>query len=147
MPESDRPLFAGLKGELGRTKADLTRMLQLRWELARLELGAASSTIMWLGIFLVVAVVMVLVALPVLVISLAGWLDRVWQLPYGLPWSLVLGLALAVGGLLLAWLAWRRFRRDFTGLEETIAELREDVVWFEEWTGRNAHEEANSPDS
>jgi hypothetical protein len=35
--------------------------------------------------------------------------------------------------ILLAWSARRRYRREFTGLRETLEELREDMEWLREW--------------
>ena len=50
-------------------------------------------------------------------------------------------MGLLVAAALVAWLAWRRFRRRFVGLEETLEELREDLVWLQEWGGQNEHEQ------
>jgi hypothetical protein len=37
-------------------------------------------------------------------------------------------------------LAWRSFRRRFTGLRETFEELREDTVWIGEWMKKDEGE-------
>jgi hypothetical protein len=37
-------------------------------------------------------------------------------------------------------LAWRRFRRNFIGLRETLEELREDVLWLKEKSGEQETE-------
>ncbi len=145
MAEPDRPLLAALKDELARGGADLGRMVALRWQLARLEWDDATAAIKRLGVPLAAAGVMALAVLPVLVICLADWLNGAWPLA-GVRWALVLGLLLAVVAGVVGWLAWRRFRREFVGLEETMEELREDVVWLKEWTGHELDDDASRPD-
>ena len=49
---------------------------------------------------------------------------------------LVAGAMLLLLAPLVGWLAWRRFRRRFLGLEQTIEELREDAAWLREWLER-----------
>ena len=36
----------------------------------------------------------------------------------------------------VGWLAWRRFRRHFVGLEESLEVLREDRAWIDALMGR-----------
>jgi len=55
-----------------------------------------------------------------------GTAPTVW--PSGFAGALLL-LSLSVGCA-----AWRRFRRRFLGLRETIEELREDAEWLREKT-------------
>jgi len=49
---------------------------------------------------------------------------------------------LLVAGLVVGWAAWRRFRRQRVMLRETLEELREDLVWLEEWLGHTDRRDA-----
>jgi len=136
MADPDRPLFADARAELTRLAGDVRRMAGLRWRLARLELDASARRLQRLGMLLAAAAVMVFTSLPILVVAGA------WLLPQparpGFLWAV--GGALLLGGflgLVAGWRAWRRFRRERFGLEETMEELREDLVWLEEWMGRD----------
>jgi hypothetical protein len=139
MAEVDRPLWGALRDEIGSLRADLREMAALRWELARLEVAESFGNLKRLAIVLPVAGVMVITALPILAVAasevLAGRLgvDRI-------GWLLILGVGLLVGGLAIGYLAWRRFRRRFTGIEQTLEELREDVVWLKDFTARTAED-------
>jgi len=139
MADPDRPLFADAQAELARLAADLRRMAGLRWQLARLELDASASRLARLAILLAAASVMVFTSLPILVVAGACLLPEAFR-PYFL-WA-VGGALLCAGvlGLVAAWQAWRRLRRERFGLEETLEELREDLVWLEEWISRGDEE-------
>ncbi len=72
---------------------------------------------------------MLLAVLPLAVVSLSDVLDGVGHIARA-GW-----LAIFAGGLLIValaggYLAWRRFRRRFTGLQETLEEIREDLLWL-----------------
>jgi len=132
MDEPERPPVDGLKDGIARLGADLQAMARLRWQLARLEWDAAVGQFRRLAIVLVLAGVAILASVSVFVVAaaelLAGWL--------GGPragWLGLCGTALLVVGIAAAWLARRQFRRHFTGMQETLEELREDAVWIEEW--------------
>ena len=89
-----------------------------------------NCSIAWLA-----AIVLAIAALPVLVVCLADVLDGRAGIHRG-GWLLIFGgglLLLAVAG---GYLAWRRFRRKFVGLRETLEELREDMLWLQEKSGR-----------
>jgi len=120
-----------VRREIGSLAADMREMASLRWELARLELESAIGSIKRLAIAAVMAGLMVLCALPILVVGLAEGLDG-WLGVSRLGWLLIFGLTLLTGGLAGGTLAWRYFRRRFTGFEQSLEELREDLVWFEE---------------
>ena len=139
MADPDRPLFADAQAELARLAGDLRRMAGLRWQLARLELDASARRLQRLAILLAAATGMVLISLPILVVAAAYLLPEAAR-PYFL---LAFGAAVLCGGiagLVAAWRAWRRFRDQRFGLEETLEELREDLVWLEEWIGRGEEE-------
>ena len=139
MADPDRPLLADLKEEVSHIGADLSRMLQLRWQLAHLEFRRAARSVGRLAVVLAAATIMALVALPVLIVWGAGFLDEHFEMAR-VSWLAVIGLGLLAGAVLSGWVAWRRFRRRFVGLEESVEELREDLVWLREWLGRPEHE-------
>jgi len=147
MADPDRPLFADLKAETARLGAELRRMAGLRWRLARLELDAASRSVKWLAIVLAVAAIMLTTGLPLLAVCLAELLAEAAGVAQAW-WLLAFGVLLLIAAALSGWLAWRRFRLRFVGLEETLEELREDLVWLQEWTKRREgadHQEATDP--
>ncbi|MEA1950714.1 MAG: phage holin family protein [Planctomycetota bacterium] len=132
MADSRRPLFSGLQAELGSLVSDIREMAELRWELARLEFTADARATARLLVVLAVALLMTLVALPVLVVSLGSLLDGIWGISQS-GWLCIFGLVLLVTAGIGGFLAWRRFRRNFIGLAETLEELREDMLWLREW--------------
>ena len=135
MDKKDRPLFDVLRNELGTLAADVRKMATLRWELARLELQSDARTVARLAIVWTVSVILALVSLPVLVVALACALDGVFGIPQG-GWLVIFGLGLILIAMLSGISAWRRFRKNFIGLEETLEELHEDMVWLREWNGQ-----------
>jgi len=139
MADPDRPLFDDVKHEVARLAAGFEAMVALRFKLARLEFDAAVGSIKRLGLVWAVAATMGLTALPVLVVGIALLLPLSDAMRAG--FLLLVGLVLIVGAILAGWSAWRRFRREFVGLEESLEELREDLVWVREWAGRSDEEE------
>ncbi|MBN2473370.1 MAG: phage holin family protein [Pirellulales bacterium] len=135
MSEPEQPLLSGLQEEIGSLAADLKQMATLRWQLARLELEAAAKALRRLVITGVVVGVMTLSALPILAVALAQLLHETQGISFA-GWLLILGGGLLFGGILGGYLAWRRFRRRFSGIEQTLEELREDLVWLQQWTDR-----------
>jgi uncharacterized membrane protein YqjE len=136
-------LLDGLKTECQRTAADLRQLALARWQLARLELVAAKTSVQRYGVSLAVAGVLVLVSLPVLVVALVDAMGT----PLGLPrwfWLSVAGVLMLAGAGALAWLARRRFQYEFVGLEETMEEFREDMEWFKEWFGEQGKRDVGS---
>jgi hypothetical protein len=126
-----QPLLADVRAEFGALGGELREMAVARWELARLELQSDLRSAKQLAIAWLAAAVMVLTSLPLLIVCLADALDGCGQIARG-GWLLifVFGLwAVALGG---GFFAWRRFRRRFVGLQETLEELREDLVWLRE---------------
>jgi uncharacterized membrane protein YqjE len=131
MADPDRPLVADAQAELAQLAADLRRMAEIRWQLARLELDSALGQAKRLAIAWGIAAVMLATGLPVAVICVARFLPERAQV----YWLFAFGPVLVLAAILVAWWAWRRFRRKFVGLEETLEELREDQVWCREWLG------------
>lgn len=134
MSDTDRPLLGELREELSGMADDLGRLAKMRLRLAEIELRESAQTAKRFAIWAVASVVLVLTSLPVLVVALSAWLGEVTPLS-AMACSSILGLLLAIAGAAVFWFAWRRFRRDFRGLEQSMEELREDLVWAQEWTG------------
>ena len=135
MTERRRPMLADLKDEIGSLGADLKELGRLRWELANVELREAAGTVKRLAICLLVVGVMAVGALPILVVALAQSLDKRLGIS-STGWLLIFGFGLLIGGAAVGYFAWRRFRRRFAGMEQTIEELREDLVWLKQWSAR-----------
>lgn len=131
MSSPERPLLANLQAELRGLTADVREMLQLRWELARLEIQTDLSSLKRLAFIWGTAIVMALTALPLLATCLAETLDG-WQGIARRSWLLIFGLTLLVAAAICAYGCWRWFRRRFVGLQETLEELREDLEWAKE---------------
>ena len=138
MADPERPLLADLKEEVSRAGSELGEMARLRWQLARLELNESIAQVKRLAIVLAVAAVMALTALPVLVVwaaeTVALHTDDSPFPAHG--WMLIFASALLLIAGLGGFLAYRRFRRQFTGLEQTIEEVREDLIWLRDWVGQ-----------
>ena len=120
-----------LRQELSGMADEVTQLAALRWRLAELELRQSVQTAKRFSIWAIVAAALLLTSLPVFVVALSAWL-----LP-DLAWCWIPALLLAIAGVAIGWLAWRRFRREFRGLEQSIEELREDLVWAKEWSDRS----------
>ena len=134
MPDADRPLLGELRNELAEMTDELVQLATLRLRLAEIELRESAATARRFAVWAAAAVILLLTSLPVFVVALAAWLDGAAELP--VPWNWILGAILATAGAAVGWFAWRRFRRDFRGLEQSLEELREDLVWVKEWGGR-----------
>jgi uncharacterized membrane protein YqjE len=135
-----RPLLADLREELAALGGDLREMAGARWELARLELQADARSLGRLAVAWIGAAVLALTALPLLIVCLADGLNR-WT-PIGqCGWLAILAGSFLLLAAAIACLAWRRFRRRFLGLRETLEELREDLLWLQEIGSRTSERE------
>jgi uncharacterized membrane protein YqjE len=134
MDENERPLLADLHDDLKSLAAEVREMAASRWELARLELVAQGKMLTRLVCIGFAAALMTLVALPLLAWCLADALDG-WLGVARSGWLLGMAVGLLGFALLSGIFAVRRFRRRATGLQETLEELREDIVWLREWFG------------
>jgi len=125
-----------VRREIGSLAADVRKMASLRWELARLELQSAIGSIKRLAIAAIAAGLMVLCAMPILAVGLAEGLGGRLGISR-LGWLLIFGFTLLIGGIAGGTIAWRYFRRRFTGFEQSLEELREDLVWLEEYVEKS----------
>ena len=128
---TDQPLLADVRAELNALGGELRETILARWELARLELETDFLSAKRLAIAWLAAAVMGLTAIPLVAVCVAdaldGWADMTRD-----GWLLVFAGGLLILAMAGAHLAWRRFRRRFLGMRETIEELREDLVWLKE---------------
>jgi hypothetical protein len=131
---TERPLLADIRAELGALGGELREMAAARWDLARLELQSDLLLARRLAIAWVAAAIMALTALPLAAAWLAELLDGCGHIPRG-GWLLIFAGGLLILALLVCYFSWHRFRRQFTGLEETLEELREDILWLKEKGG------------
>ena len=134
--ESSSPLFTALGADAKRLASDAAEMLQLRRELVEMEVRSDIASSKRLGITGGVGLVLTLTGLPVLAVLASSGLNRL--MPLGKDgtfngWLLIVGSLLVAGGFAAMHAAWRRFRRDFLGLKESAAELKEDIAWLREW--------------
>ena len=137
---TERPLFADLRDAIGALGSELREMAEARWELARLELLADLRSARRLAFAWLTSAILALTALPLLVACLADTLDGCAGIHRG-RWLLIFAGGLLILALSVGYLAWCRFWRKFTGLRETMEELREDVVWLRESNKRERGKE------
>ena len=141
MSDTAEATFAAA-GRASRLWRDAAEMLVLRRQLAEAEIRSDIAAGKRLGIATLVGAVVALTGLPVIVAALGSALDR-W-LSGGqpaFPWAtLSLGALFLASGLAMLWAGWRRFRRDFNGLQSSLAEIQEDFVWLREWVDGDAGE-------
>lgn len=131
MDDEREPLLAGIKDETSRLKSDFAELLRVRWQLGKLELQTAANSAKRLATGVVVAALAALVALPVLVVALARVLAGALGIAFA-GWLAIFGFGMLLFAAALAWFRYRHFRAEFVGLEQSLEELREDVVWLEE---------------
>jgi uncharacterized membrane protein YqjE len=113
--------------------SDALEMLELRRELAELEIRHGTRVGKRLAIAGGAGAVLIITSLPLLLTSLAHGLST-WTRLSPANWILILGGFSLLLGAGIGWAAYQRFRSDFTGLKSTLAELNEDMVWLREWT-------------
>jgi len=110
-------------------------MLQTRRDLAEVEIRADIRLIKRLLIGSVIGIAGLLTSLAMLAAGLAGSMDGQMGLSKD-GWLLTMGAVLLVAGALVVWVSWARFRRGLLALQDTRAELNEDLTWISDWLGR-----------
>ncbi|MBM4094830.1 MAG: phage holin family protein, partial [Planctomycetes bacterium] len=123
---------ASWSGRTRRLASELLRMVQLRRELAELEIRHDYRTLRRLAVVGGSGALLVVVGLPLLFVALAHGLANVTTLGV-VSWLVILASTLMVPGATILMLAIRRFRAEFSGLRATRAELQEDLIWLREW--------------
>jgi hypothetical protein len=129
-----RPLLADVREELAALLAELRETASARWQLARLELKADLRAAKRLMVAWLVAGLLAAAVVPLAAVNLADTMDGCAGVSRGV-WLSILGAGLLLAAGSIGCCAWRRFRRSFIGLRETIEELREDCVWLREAKG------------
>ncbi len=114
--------------------AQAVEMLEMRRELAELEIRHDALVGRRLAFVGGAAAVLVITALPLLLAALAHGLAEWTRIESPALWMLLLGGFCLLLGAGIGWAAYRRFRNDFSGLRNTRTELQEDLVWLREWT-------------
>jgi len=139
MADRSEPLLAALQAAVHRASGDVRTLAEARWKLARLEVLAAVAEVKRLAIAAAVGGIVALVSIPVLVVAAAELLDGTFGLGRT-AWLGQFGVGLLASAVTVAWIGWRRFQARFVGLEETLEELQEDLLWLREWRGNAAED-------
>jgi len=132
----EKPLFDDIKQEFRSLAGDAAEMAELRWQLAQVELANDLAALQRLAVWLAAVVLLILTSLPLVAVCASELLDGFCGISEA-GWLAIIALALIASAAIFGLLAWRRFRRTFTGMVESLEELREDIVWLKEWTGEN----------
>ena len=145
-PALPTEVFVRLTDESSQLAARLRALAAARADLAALETREVARQVRSLGGHLALAAWLLLSTLPVLVVALATWISQ-W-LGISAAACQATGCLLLVSlGLAIVAASWRRFRREFVGWEESLAELKEDLVWLREWRGAANRETPPKPDT
>ena len=109
--------------------AHLREALDARIALAKIEVQHDIACSKRLGISAGAGAVIVIIGLTCLTLVFADYLAALTQTQ---PWSwrLAFGIVMTLAGGAAIYLSWRTFRREFSGLSETLDELREDQRWL-----------------
>jgi uncharacterized membrane protein YqjE len=114
---------------------EATRSLNLRRELAELELGHDRVLIQRFASVGGCAIALIIIGVSLLLVTAAWELSAVTNLSFT-AWLALLGVTCLVPGGWVLWGSVRTVRREFCGLRGTLTELREDLAWLREWTNR-----------
>jgi uncharacterized membrane protein YqjE len=122
------------------TASELARAIQLRRELAELELRHDRVVLRRFLSVGGIALALVACGLSLLLTAAADELARATDIRPA-AWLSFFGAVLVLPGTVAIVLSVRRLRAEFCGLRNTLAELREDLVWLREW----ANQETDHP--
>ena len=122
------------------TAGELARMIQLRRDLAELEVRHDRALVKRFLIVGGTAAVLVVCGLPLFLTAAALGLAQSTDIGTAV-WLSFFGAVLVLPGTVAIVLSVRRLRAEFCGLRNTLAELREDLVWLREW----ANQETDHP--
>ncbi len=114
------------------TAGHLAQMIQLRRELAALELQHDRALVRRVLLVGGAAALLVVCGLTLLLTAAALCLAQATN-AQPTVWLFILGAVLALPGAVAIGLSVRRVRAEFCGLRNTLAELREDLEWLREW--------------
>ncbi|MEQ8785911.1 MAG: phage holin family protein [Pirellulaceae bacterium] len=135
MPETPHAPVAGLADDLRGAWTEASQMVSLRRALAESELRSDLAAARGFAIVAGTCLVLAIAGVAVLAVAGAGYADH--RYGFDFPWfTLATGAVLLGGGLLVGLLSWLRFRRNLLLFEQSRHELKEDLLWLEEWLGR-----------
>jgi uncharacterized membrane protein YbhN (UPF0104 family) len=135
MAERETTPIGEIKNVVAALVSDAREMAILRWRLARMELESDAKALLKTLIIWAVAAIMILSALPLAVVCAAELLEGFLGIArWG--WLLILCCGMLTASAAAIYLAWRRLRGRALLLKDSLAECREDLAWFEEWTTR-----------
>lgn len=139
-------LFTRLRADTVNVCDDVAELLAARLELAQLEFQTSLAqvkrlaiTLTFLGAVAITGLVLLLLLATELVGAQTGIHRYVWMAASGVTLVAASGAAI--------WVAIRHFRSDFTGLNDSLAELREDLLWIREWREKGAQAASVSTES
>ena len=112
--------------------SELSQMLQLRRDLAALEIAHDRRLLRRAIILGGIGAVMVVTGLPLLLLAAAAKLGTVTQIN-GIGWTVILALALVAPGAWILAQTVRKTRSNFYALRGTLSELQEDLIWLRDW--------------
>jgi len=133
-PRDDSEQASAWSREARALREQFAAFLATRVELAKIEVQVAIRQSIRFAIWIAIVLVMLLTALPLWLVAAADLLAE-WTPLARVTWLAVFALGLMLAAAAVGRWAWATFRRQFVGLEESIGELREDVLWLQEWLG------------
>ncbi len=141
MIDATRSSSRTFTSELRGTWRDVAELLNLRRRLAEQELRGDMAAVRRFAVVAIVSACSALMGLSLLTTAL------VLQLEHGLGleshWLTVgIGAGVLLLGVGVCAAAGLRFRRQFSGLKQTIHELKEDLAWIRERFDDDAEAEA-----
>ena len=125
---------------------ELAEAIQLRRELAELEVRHDRALLKRFSLVGGLAAALLLCGVPLLLTAAAWWLAQVTELGF-VGWLVGFGAVLVVPGTVGLAVGIRRLRGEFCGLQNTLAELREDSLWVREWAHQDLANSASRPTS
>ena len=140
---STRSASSSWRQQCRRLVADCRTLVEARWRLATIECRIAARQIGRLGLVWAIALAALLVSATLALVALADVLEQLSGTSRTV-WLCLMSAGLAVLAVIACWVAWIRFRRQFVGLQESLEELHEDIVWLREWL---APDDDDSPSS
>ncbi|MHB8970789.1 MAG: phage holin family protein [Pirellulaceae bacterium] len=148
MNDSNRRTAAGWGATARQIAGELVQAIQLRRDLADLEIRHDRALLKRFLLFGGLAAALVLSGVPLLLTAAALGLSQVTELSLA-NWLVLMGVVLVVPGTVALVFGIRKVCCEFCGLQSTLAELREDAAWVREWANRDFTDTdaANTPTS
>jgi hypothetical protein len=133
---AEHSILGQLRQGCGELQADASEMLAARVELAQLEMRLASARFTRLAI-VVGGCGLAALAGYVVLVQLAAEMVPAWGTLSYKETLAILGSGLIATGGLIAWFAVRRFRKKHRHFEQSIAEIKADLLAVQCWLDHN----------